>query len=69
MAKLFRVLRLVKAVKLMKWTMRFIRKRTGSKGSDMDIDETVDLKMSVVGQKMTESITKKGIINLISLNV
>lgn len=55
----------------MKWTMRFIRKRTGSKGSDMDIDETVDLKMSVVGQKMTESITKKGIISnyLISLNI
>lgn len=62
LAKLLRLIRLVKSVKLMKWTISFVRKRNKVSDSEEDTNEIVDMKMSVVGQKMTESITKKVII-------
>ena len=42
--------------------MRFREKKKISsfEGEDVNSDEDIELKMSVVGRKMTESITKKG---------
>ena len=50
-------MRLVKVAKLLKWAM-MRRKKTN--GKILDADDDIDMKMSVVGRKMTESITKKG---------
>ena len=55
LAKLFRLVRLIKVAKLMKWIMR-----NGESRIPGDDDEDIDMKMSVVGRKMTERITKKG---------
>ena len=58
LAKLLRLLRLVRVAKVLKWMMG----NTGKKKSDSedDTDNGIGMKMSVVGRKMTESITKKG---------
>lgn len=62
LAKLLRLFRLVKIAKIFKWTMGFNKKKDEKKKEDNDVEHEVDFKMSVVGRKMTESITKKVII-------
>jgi len=54
---MFRVLRLIKIAKVLKWMMGYTKKKDTSRDDDAD---DIDMKMSVVGRKMTESITKKG---------
>ena len=44
----------------MNWIISFARKRRERVDEILDLGEDIDLKMSVVGRKMTESITKKG---------
>ena len=63
LSSLLRLVRLIRVAKAVKWMMSFIRRKnvTRSKDGD-DHTEDVQLKMSVVGQRMTESITKKVII-------
>jgi hypothetical protein len=41
-------------------TFRAKKKFSSLEGEDVNSDEDIELKMSVVGRKMTESITKKG---------
>lgn len=59
LAKLFRLVRLIKVAKLLKWTMRSGKPY---EEKDMEADDEIDIKMSVVGRTMTERITKKVII-------
>lgn len=62
LAKLFRLVRLIKIAKLLRCLMVFSqRKATNtSMEDDLNFDDDVDMKTSVVGRKMTESITQKG---------
>ena len=67
--RLVRLLRLVKLVRIgkaLKWTMEYMRKKKGTQWTSQNFgdkeESTVDAKMSVIGQRMTESITKKVII-------
>jgi len=62
LAKILRLIRLIKVVKILKWLISFVKRRDEKKEDENDTDEDVELKMSVVGRKMTESITKKVII-------
>ena len=64
LAKLLRLVRLIKIVKLFKWLLGLQKKQDTKRmeEDDYDADEDIDFKMSVVGRKMTESITKKVII-------
>ena len=60
MAKLFRLVRVIKVAKLLKWIIRDQGKNSNNNEDDLGLDEGIDMKMSVVGKKMTERITKKG---------
>ena len=62
LAKLMRLIRLAKVAKLMKWSFSFFKKRSNDEDFAEDANDTVDMKMSVVGLRMTESITKKVIL-------
>lgn len=65
LAKLFRLVRLIKVAKLLKWTVGWRITKEDSKKKDIkSSDEDVDMKMSAVGRKMTESITKKVILTV-----
>jgi len=44
--------------KVLKWMMGYSRNKTSNTGDETEDD--IGMKMSVVGRKMTESITKKG---------
>ena len=57
LAKLFRLFRLIKVAKLLK--LFFVRGQV-QVDEVISADENIDIKMSVVGRKMTERITKKG---------
>ena len=69
LSRLLRLVRLIRVAKIVKWMLSNVIRRKNDKklggGSGDDDDATaeeVDMKMSVVGQRMTESITKKVII-------
>jgi class 3 adenylate cyclase len=65
LAKLFRLVRLIKVAKLLKWAVGWRTAKDDSKQKDINSsDEDIDMKMSVVGRKMTESITKKVILTV-----
>jgi hypothetical protein len=65
LAKLFRLVRLIKVAKLLKWAVGWrITKEDAKKKDVKSSDDDVDMKMSVVGRKMTESITKKVILTV-----
>ena len=57
LAKLFRLVRLIKVAKLLKW---MVKSGKPYEEDDLGTDDQIDIKMSVVGRKMTERITKKG---------
>lgn len=57
LAKLFRLVRLMKVAKLLKWMINREKNQTGDKNNSED---SMEIKTSVVGKKMTEQITKKG---------
>jgi hypothetical protein len=57
LSKLLRLLRLIKIAKVLKWMMGYRQKKETHVD---DTDDEIGMKMSVVGRKMTESITKKG---------
>ena len=64
-ARVLRLVRLVRIVKLIKWASNFWRKKHEKDAAhvdDADDGEEVDMKMSIVGRKMTESITRKVIL-------
>ncbi len=63
LAKLFRLFRLVKIAKLLK--VFFRSSHVKEVEEEITSDEDIDIKMSVVGRKMTERITKKGIIHIL----
>ena len=70
LSRLLRLVRLIRVAKVVKWMLSNVIRRKNDKNlgggtGDDDDDaaaEEVEMKMSVVGQKMTESITKKVII-------
>ena len=73
LSRLLRLVRLIRVAKVVKWMLSNVIRRKNDKrlgggtGRDDDDDdnaaaEEVEIKMSVVGQRMTESITKKVII-------
>ena len=60
-------MRLIKVTKLLKWIMR---NGKGNADDDKGSGEDLDMKMSVVGRKMTERITKKGeVLDHMNINV
>lgn len=60
-------MRLIKVAKLLKWIIR--NEKTSHAEDDLSPDEDIDIKMSVVGRKMTERITKKGNITFDDMNL
>jgi len=52
--------------KVLKWMMGYTRKKKSDIEDDTDND--IGMKMSVVGRKMTESITKKGTHIVVALD-
>ena len=68
LSRLLRLIRLIRVAKIVKWMLTNIIRRKnnigGAAGDDVAAEE-IEIKMSVVGQKMTESITKKVIISVL----
>ncbi len=60
LARVLRLIRLVRIVKLIKWMATYIKKHAHATADDEE--EEVEMKMSNVGRKMTESITRKVIL-------
>jgi hypothetical protein len=52
------LIRLIKIAKVLKWIIGYRQKKDAY--SDDNSNDEIGMKMSVVGRKMTESITKKG---------
>jgi len=60
LARVLRLIRLVRIIKLMKWMGSLVKKHYKSALEENEEEEKeVELKMSNVGRKMTESITRK----------
>mmetsp|Transcript_14320 Transcript_14320/g.29448 ORF Transcript_14320/g.29448 Transcript_14320/m.29448 type:complete len:1400 (-) Transcript_14320:60-4259(-) len=67
-ARVLRLIRLVRIIKLFKWMTGYFKRKAQEimdHSEDADEAEEVDMKMSNVGRKMTESITKKVILAVI----
>jgi len=63
LARVLRLIRLVRIIKLMKWMGSLVKKRYRNAMQENEEEEKeVELKMSNVGRKMTESITRKVIL-------
>jgi len=70
LSRLLRLVRLIRVAKVVKWMLSNVIRRKNDKklsgtGDDADSAEEIEMKMSVVGQRMTESITKKVIISVL----
>ena len=50
----------MKIIKVLKLIVNHHGFKKSQNNEDIEIDEDVDMKMSIVGRKMTESITRKG---------
>lgn len=66
LANILRLIRLVKIFKFAKWILgRFSRKQIQSDESEDELENDLHFSMSILGRKMTESITKKVIIAVV----
>ncbi|KAL3776418.1 hypothetical protein ACHAWO_007834 [Cyclotella atomus] len=66
LASILRVIRLVKVFKLAKWALeRLTKKDKRESTSKDDLENELHFSMSVIGRRMTESITKKVIIAVV----
>ena len=66
-ARVLRLIRRVRIIKLFKWIASYFKRKAQEMihQTTDDEEEVVDIKMSNVGRKMTESITKKVILAVI----
>ncbi|GMI32490.1 hypothetical protein TeGR_g15162 [Tetraparma gracilis] len=63
LARMLRLLRLVRIIKLVKWVGSFVKRQMKNELDNAeDVQEEAEMKMSNVGRKMTESITRKVIL-------
>ena len=68
LARVLRLIRLVRIMKLFKWMASIITKHIkANQGEVEESGEEVEMKMSNVGRKMTESITRKVILAVIGM--
>eukprot|EP00956_Cyclotella_meneghiniana_P034476 scaffold105349_cov72-Cyclotella_meneghiniana.AAC.2 len=65
LASILRVIRLVKVFKLAKWALERVTNRNKRPDDTDDLENELHFSMSIIGQKMTESITKKVIIAVV----
>eukprot|EP01082_Thalassiosira_pseudonana_P001598 g1164.t1 g1164 contig10:1517111-1521355(-) len=66
LASILRLIRLVKIFKLAKWTFgRAMKRDKQSAETEDDLEKDLHFSMSIIGRRMTESITKKVIIAVV----